>query len=251
MKKQRILFLLCALCLLVSCAKGTDQPRLFFAWTQGYLASPVGEECVLALTFYQKKSDAPFDLSKLASVQMDGISGQDISLDCDLEAIDVESRAAYQPYALRLTYTPHSMGRFATEAVTFTLNDQTRFTYPFGRLVFEIGEADSGVADTWSAPAASGVSDQFPYQYSLSHENAKLIAVKVGENTTLSDAAGLSVEGSILLNDVYAAPLVIVRSKLSIEQNGCITTAYGKGCYCGAIDGGDRIFERSLEHWTS
>lgn len=249
--KRIILCLLCILCLLTACGKRSSEPELFFAWTQGYLASPVDEENTIALTLYENRALSAFDLSEIAKVSLDGVSDVDVSLQYELAPIDADSSEAYQPYALTLTYIPRRTGIYQTESVIFTLNDQTQLTYPLGRLVFEIGEEDSRTIDTWCAPVASSNSGQFPYQYSLYHANSKLVEMKIGETTVLAAAEGLPTEGKVSLADAYSAPLVIIRSKLSIDQNGEIVTSYGKGCYCGAMGTEDSVFERSLEHWMA
>lgn len=249
--KRIILCLLCILCLLTACGSRSSEPELFFAWTQGYLASPVDEENTIALTLYEKKELPAFDFSEIQSIHLEGVPDEDVSLQYELAPIDADSSEAYQPYALTLTYTPRRTGIYQAESVVFTLNDQTQLTYPLGRLVFEIGEADSQTIDTWCAPVASSNSEQFPYQYSLYHANSKLVELKIGETTVLAAAEGLPTEGKVSLADAYSAPLVIIRSKLSIDQNGEIVISYGKGCYCGAINVGDSIFERSFKHWAS
>lgn len=250
MKKQRIICLLCALCLLTACARKNDELKLFFAWTQGYLASPMNEENTISLTLYQKKQAPAFVFSEIETIQLAGFSDKDISLEYNLAPIDVEGREEYQPYALTLTYTPHHTGMYTAESVIFTLKDKAQFVYPVGRLVFDIGEADSHAIDTWYAPVASSNSNNFPYQYSLYSADSKLIEMKIGETKVFAATEGLPTEGKVSLSDSYSAPLVIIRSKLSINQNGEIVTSYGKGCYCGAINAGDSIFEQSFKHWT-
>lgn len=251
MKKWLIICLLCILCLPTACGRKDSEPKLFFAWMQGYLASPVDEENTIALTFYENKQAPAFDVSKVGTVQLNGISAQDISLAYELSPIDAEAGEGYQPYALRLTYTPHRMDTYAAESVTFILEDETQFTYPIGRLVFEIGEADSNTTDTWGSPMASSNPNEFPYQYSLYSSDSKLVEIKIGEATALAAAEGVPAEGKIPLEDSYSAPVVLIRSKLSVDQNGELAASYGKGCYCGAINGEDSVFERSLEHWAS
>jgi hypothetical protein len=251
MKKRLTICLLGAFFLLTACGKESDELKLFFVWTQGYLASPVNEENTVALTLYEENRTPAFDFSEIETVQLEGVSAQDISLEYVLVPIDAESGEGYQPYALRLTYIPHRTGMYAAESVTFVLKDQTQFTYPIGRLVFDIGEADSDTINTWSSPVASSNPNEFPYQYFLYGVGAKLIEMKIGETEVFAAPEGLPVEGKITLEDSYAAPLVIIRAKLRVDQEGEIVVSYGKACYCGAMEAGDSIFERSLEHWAS
>lgn len=110
MKKRRLISLLCVLCLLTACAGKSGTPKLFFLWTQGYLATPCGEEGMVALTLYAKKLSSPFDLSAPGVIRLDGISPEDIRITCDLSAADVDSGQGYQAYSLILTYTPLRAG---------------------------------------------------------------------------------------------------------------------------------------------
>lgn len=251
MKNRLTVCLLFVLCLLTACGEKKDELNLFFAWTQGYLASPVNEENTIALTFYENKQTPAFDLSEIEAVRLDGFPVPDISFEYELSPIDVESRDEYQPYALSLAYTPSLMGVYAVESVTFILKDTTQLTYPVGRIVFDIGPAESHAIDTWESPIASSNPNDFPYQYSLYSSEAKLTKLQIGESKILAAAEGLPIEGKVSLKDSYSAPLVIIRSKLSVDQNGEIITAYGKGCYCGAINTGNSIFEQSFKYWTS
>lgn len=251
MKKRLMVCLLFVLCLLTACAGKKDEPSLFFAWTQGYLASPVNEENTIALTLYEKKKNPSFDLSKVARIRLEGFPAQDISLEYDLTPIDAASGKGYQPYALSLTYTPGRTGAYVVESVTFILEDTAQFTCPVGRIVFDIGEKDSNTIDTWGSPAAFSNPNEFPYQYSLYKAESKLVSLQIGESSILTSAEGLPTKGKLSLADSYSAPVVIIRSKLRVDQNGEIASAYGKGCYCGALNAGNSVFERSLEHWAS
>lgn len=250
MKKRRLISLLCVLCLLTACAGKSGTPKLFFLWTQGYLAAPCGEEGMVALTLYAKKLSSPFDLSAPGVIRLDGISPEDIRITCDLSAADVDSGQGYQAYSLILTYTPLRAGVYVSESVTFVLDDQTQFTYPFGRFVFEVGEEDTQIADTWSSPAASSNAAEFAYQYMLNSGEARLTELKIGENAVLTDPDGLALAGKIPLGEFYSAPLVYIRSKLCVEQGGASAISYGKGCYCGGFNATESLFDRSLRHWT-
>lgn len=253
MKLKLFLLLLCSCCILASCGKSAGNaksPALFFAWTEGYLANPVGEESSLALTFYCKKNAAPFSFSEIADISFEGLSEQPISFQYTLMPLDIDEEDGYLAYGVNFTYTPEELGVFEAESLVFTLSNNDTLSFPFGHFVFDIDEADSEQISTWESPAATSNSTSFPYRYLLNDGNAMLTKIQTGINRNVFNANGLEEEGAISLEDDYSAPVVLVKAKLQIDLNGESFVSYGKGCYCGAVNAQDSILKKSLEHWS-
>lgn len=254
MKSKLVLLLICVCCILTSCNKADNEDevhRLFFAWTEGYLASPVEQENVFALTFYCKKNASPFHLSEIVDIKFKNVLEQAISLQYTVEPLNIEEEDGYLAYAVYFTYTPRQVGVFEADSIMFTLNNGDQLYYPFGHIAFDIDETDSEIINTWESVAASSNSAIFPYSYSFNKKNAKLTKMQIGMDEIIFDVEGLEQSGRIHLEDSYSAPLVIIRAKLFIDYNAETLISYGKGCYCGAGNASESILNLSLEHWLS
>ncbi len=230
-----------------SAQAGTES--LVFAWTEGYLASPVGEARTFALTFYYREQVLPFSLSDIVSMALDGVP-EDAGMELTWEPADIAQEDGYAAYSVYCTYMPAQAGSFDSEQILFNLADGSQICCPFGHLSFDIGEADSGAVDTWSSTAAFSSSAAFPYEFSP-QEDVLLTKIQYAPDAALEDANGLSNTGKISLTEEYNAPVVLIMAKLWCSGEEGISVSYGKGCYCGAFGASQSILQRSLSHWAS
>lgn len=254
MKLKHIAILLCTCCILTSCKNAdlSEEPSdLFFAWTEGYLASPIGEERSIALTFYCTKNKLPFDISEIINVQFKDISEQSVSIQYTVKLLDMEEESGHLAYSVYLNYTPRELGVFEAESIEFTLMNGDKSCHSFGKITFDIDAKDSEAIDTWESEAASSNSAFFPYRYQLNDSDAKLTKIQIGLNEIISDVDGLDLSGRLNIVKTYSAPVVIISAKLLVEYNNESYISYGKGCYCGAINASESILKISQEHWSS
>ncbi|MCD8376282.1 MAG: hypothetical protein LUD69_05015 [Oscillospiraceae bacterium] len=226
-----------------------EAKSLVFAWTEGYLASPAGEQRVFALTFYYQAWALPFALSDIVSITLDGVP-EDAEMDLTWEPADIEEADGYMAYSVYCIYTPAQTGTFESKQVTFYLSDGNHLSYPFGHLYFDVGESDSGAVDTWESTAVFSSSAAFPYEFSPQGD-AFLTRIQYAPDAAVEDSNGLDDTGRISLTEEYNAPLVLIMAKLWSGDGEGASVSYGKGCYCGAFDTPSTVLQRSLAHWAA
>ncbi len=230
-------------------AADLEQESLVFVWTEGYLASPVGEERLFALTFYYREQTLPFALTDIVNATLDGVPGE-AGMELTWEPAQIPEEEDYIACTIYCTYTPTKTGTFESEQVVFSLSDGTQVRCPFGHLSFDIGEADCGTVDTWESAAAFSSNAAFPYEFSPQGD-ALLTKIQYAPDAALEDENGLSNTGRISLTENYNAPVVLIMAKVWSRDGEALSLSYGKGCYCGAFSSSESILQRSLEHWAA
>lgn len=255
MKKTLIFLILCGCCFLSSCGDTStsqdDPENLLFAWTEGYLASPVGEERAFALTFYCRASAPPLTLEDIRAAALDGLPSEDIGARFTWDKTDLAEEDDYIAYSLYCAYLPDTAGTFEAESVTLFLYDGRQLSCPFGHLTFDIGEEDAEAVDTWGSAVASSSRESFPYSYSPRQENTRLTRIQYAPDASLEGENGLDFEGKISLSGTYDAPIVLIMAKVWSDNGESEALSYGKGCYCGAVGASQSILQRSLAHWKT
>ncbi len=240
-----LLVLICSL--LGGCSKPPE--NLVFAWTEGYLASPAGEERTFTMTFYSKNSHV---LDQIDDIYIEGLNVLDSAAQYRVEKTDLEKEKGYRAYALTCTYTPEQTGCVQCGHVTIRYNGgASSVSVPFGRLDFEAGEPDSGTVDTWESVGSFSDSTGFPYSYTPEDSGTILTQVRYAPTFAAEDPAGLDPAGRISLEDAYDAPVVLILSRVTSWDGQQYAVSYGKGCYCGAVGADSSILEASLNHWNT
>ncbi len=221
----------------------------FFAWTDGYLASPVNEKSTIALTLFYKNSK-PFRASEIINLEFENIKDSIEIISFEISSFNLPDEPGYNAYSIFIDYKPNKIGIFKTNTLILTTKDNTQLKYLFGDFVFDIDKKDSDLISTWESVAASSNNQNFPYTYS-SNNNCKITKIMIGENYFIEDKNGLSFNAKIDLVNISEAPIKIIMSKIIVEHNGEDYISYGKGCYCGAVNAEESILMRSKKHWES
>ncbi|MBN1891917.1 MAG: hypothetical protein JW780_03985 [Clostridiales bacterium] len=61
----------------------------------------------------------------------------------------------------------------------------------------------------------------------------RITSIQYGRDDSLIDEQGLPFDGTIAFES--DAPLIYIKTKITVEHNGEHYTFYGKGCLCGAL----------------
>jgi hypothetical protein len=88
---------------------------------------------------------------------------------------------------------------------------------------------------------------QFPFVYSLKNSTGIIKKIYYGDKLFIEDEHGISPKGSIDLNG-FSSPIVFIKSKIVLSEDGKEFIDYGKGCYCGAVDFSEVFVEKSKIH---
>lgn len=210
------------------CSKGqTDKG--FFAWMDAYIAAEKDAGNTIAVTmFFENK---PFDEKDVSN-----ISFIDINKDVMIEHYTIEDSGKkdkkYSSYSFTLDYRANEAGVYKTSGILINLASNETLEYTIGDWVFDIGEQNSEVLDTWSSPAATSNKDEFPYDYTVTTPGYVIKEIYYGLDSSLDGEP--EDKGAIRL-EPYSSPFVYIKSKVVLEKDGRSITNYGKGCYCGAM----------------
>jgi hypothetical protein len=221
-----------------------NQP--FFAWMDAYLAVEANVEQSVAVTMFFEH--APFSPDEIAGISFAGLKDQVV---VDHFRVDRPKRLKgqkYSSYGITLNYLAKATGRYQTSGIVITLESNEAIPYPIGTWVFDVGEPGAGKVNTWEAPAATANATQFPYRFSLEHSQGMVTRIYYSPDRYIENERGIPPEGTIDLTEHYSSPIVYIRSKIVLSEDGKEYMDYGKGCYCGAVNVTEEAIEASRIH---
>lgn len=214
----------------------------FFAWMDAYLAVDTDSDNAVAVTMYFKK--APYKPEDIADIAF-----QDLQDQIDIYGFQAGpmklAGTDYNGYAITLSYNARSKGIFRTKGIRVTLKSNETIDYPVGDWTFDVGDPHAGKVNTASSPFASSKGERFEYQYARLDTNGIVTRIYYGDQQYIEDENGLALSGSIDLSGHYSSPVVYIKSKIVLSENGRPFLNYGQGSYCGAMNHSKDILERS------
>lgn len=217
--------------ILLICFFKQAEPDGFFYWCDGYVALAENENIELSFTYFYEKRHINFE----DIIDVDFLAASMVTVD-SYDIFEREEGVEFKSYGITLDLSMKGRGKEVLEYLQIEHNDGTKDIFPLGTWVFVSGPEDCDLLDTWESPVVSSDSQKFVFVYNKKYEDIAVKYIQCAEvqNNCEMEVAGDLVSGVIELSS--NAPMSFIKSMITMEVNNQTKIAYGKGCYCGAMD---------------
>lgn len=156
----------------------------------------------------------------------------------------------FKAYGMTLNLHMHSQGKEQIQYLEIEYGSGKTETFPIGTWVFDIGEADCQLLDTWQSTGASSNPQAFAFSYKIKDENVHVQSIQYaleGFERKIQEQEGF-VNGTIALDN--DAPMNYIKARIWVKAEGMDLVSYGKGSYCGALGVTKETILKSREHFS-
>lgn len=219
----------------------------FFIWMDGYVATEKGSTTTIAFTQYFPKSKPPFEIKDVTSIYLYDNKNfiQTKTFSCRM--LDNKNDTQFDGYVYEIQFYASSLGVSTCNKLIINLKNNTEKIYPIGSWTFDVFENETpDLVDVWDSPYATSSNNIFLYDYKPLN-NAVIDSIKYGNKSEISGSKNISKNRIAVTAN---APIQYIKTKITIKKDDNLFVAYGKGCYCGALNIDDTDIDASKKYYN-